>query len=219
MHSHTKEFGFCAHVWASDAIDAHVAEGYDGICITNHFFRYGMETMAGDSWEQKVDSWLDGYLAACKQAERYPGFDVILGAEVRLDEGYEEYLLYGFTREMIVENPQLLGYTQKELYDFANRNDLLMIQAHPFRKSSQLKDLQYLHGIEVFNGNPRHEDQNEKAQAVAQENPGLIALCGSDYHQSGDEGSAAMYFDAKIHDGKMLIAALKSDRKKTPEAT
>lgn len=209
MHLHTKEFGWCAKVWAKDIVDVYAAKGYSGICVTNHLFTEGMQSMAGNTWEERVDSWLSGYLAAQKQAEKYPGFDVILGAELRIDEGYEDFLLYGVTRELILEHPEICSFTQQECYEFAEKNKLVIIQAHPFRPFLQLKDLKYLHGIEVFNGNPRHDSKNSLALAVAQENQ-MIMVAGSDYHEIGDEATAAMVFPTRIPDSIHMAEALRS---------
>jgi len=208
MHLHTKEFGWCAHVWAKDIVDTYVREGYDGICVTNHYFSEGMDSLPGVTWEEKVESWLDGYKAATKQAEKYPGFDVILGVEIRIDEGYEDFLIYGVTRDLLVSNPQIFHYKLKELFDFCDRNNLLLYQAHPFRKWLNLRDTKYLHGLEVYNGNPRHDSHNERALEVAQQY-NMLMIAGSDYHEIGDEASAAMVFDFKINDSRQMADALR----------
>lgn len=207
MHLHTKEFGWCAQVWARDIVDIYFREGYDGICVTNHFFRDGMDSMQGDTWEEKIDSWLSGYNEATRQAKEYPEFDVILGAELRIDEGYEDLLIYGINRELLVATPHIFSFSMKELYEFANSNGFLVFQAHPLRPGLNLKDLSLLHGLEVYNANARHTNQNERVLEIAQEN-NLLMIAGSDYHQIGDEALAAMVFPYKISDSKQLAEAL-----------
>lgn len=208
MHLHTKEFGWCAQVWAKDIVDIYVNEGYDGICVTNHFFSEGMETMQGDTWEEKVDSWLSGYNEATKQAWQYPGFDVILGAELRIEEGYEDLLLYGITRDLLVATPQIFSFTIQELYDFANKNGVLVFQAHPLRPGLNLKDFKCLHGLEVFNGNARHTNQNERVLQIAK-HYNLLLIGGSDYHQIGDEASVAMLFPYRVSDSIEMAESLR----------
>lgn len=209
MHLHTKEFGWCAHVMAKDIVDAYVKAGYDGICVTNHFFSEGMDSMAGTTWNDKVDSWLVGYEAARKQAAKYQDFDVILGAELRIEQGYEDFLLYGVTREILIQNPDIFQYSQKECFDFANENNMLLFQAHPFRAWLNLKDLKYLHGLEVFNGNPRHDSHDLNALKIARNNTNLLLITGSDYHETGDEATAALLFESRIKDSSQLVDSLK----------
>ncbi len=209
MHLHTREFGWCAKVWAEDIVDNYVRAGYNGICVTNHYFKEAMDLIPGKTWENKVDQWLKGYEAAKARAKNYKDFDVILGAELLIEEGYEDFLLYGITRKILIDNPDIFDFTLEECFEFANQNNLLLFQAHPFRSWVKLRDVSFLHGIEVFNGNQRHNSQNGKALAVAKKS-GLLMIAGSDYHEIGDEGTAAMLFPDRIKDSFSLVKALKN---------
>lgn len=209
MHLHTKEFGWCASVYAKDIVDVYYNAGYDGICVTNHYFKEGMNLIKGDLWEDKIDEWLDGYNKAKAHARQYEGFNVILGAELKLEEGNEDFLLYGVTKDILVQNPEVFNLTLKEFYKFAKSNGILIFQAHPFRKWLNLRDVNYLDGIEVYNGNPRHDSMNSKAYEVANRN-NLIMIAGSDYHEIGDEATAAMKFSYPIYDSVEMANALRN---------
>ena len=60
----------------------------------------------------------------------------------------------------------------------------LVFQAHPYRYSEPVQPT-WLDGVEVMNGNPRHNSQNKRAAAFALEHD-LLALSGSDTHQGED---------------------------------
>ena len=61
----------------------------------------------------------------------------------------------------------------------------MIYQAHPFRVGIFPENPEYLDGIEVYNGNPRHDSRNEKAAEYAKYY-NLKMLSGSDFHQTED---------------------------------
>jgi predicted metal-dependent phosphoesterase TrpH len=54
-----------------------------------------------------------------------------------------------------------------------------------------------MHGAEVFNGNPRHENNNTQAAAFARRH-GLRQSAGSDFHQYEDVGRGGLYLPAAV---------------------
>ena len=44
-----------------------------------------------------------------------------------------------------------------------------------------------IHGAEIINGNPRHENNNDKALELCRRHPEYYRLAGSDTHRDGDE--------------------------------
>lgn len=48
-----------------------------------------------------------------------------------------------------------------------------------------------IHGTEIINGNPRHDNYNDRALELARRHPEYYRLAGSDTHQSGDEARLA----------------------------
>ena len=99
-----------------------------------------------------------------------------------------EFLLYGITDKLLIKNPLLFSTPHKQFYKFCNENNVAVYQAHPFRGGNKLADVKLIDGIEVLNGNPRHNSNNETAKAAA-EKLKLKTVTGSDYHQLNDEGS------------------------------
>ena len=49
------------------------------------------------------------------------------------------------------------------MYDLCHRKDYILVQAHPFRDNIELAPLEYIDGIEIFNGCHDEVSRNEKA--------------------------------------------------------
>jgi histidinol phosphatase-like PHP family hydrolase len=213
MHFHTKNTSNCAEVPAEIAVEEYINAGYDGIVVTDHlststYMKYGRELLP---WKKKVDFFLRGYKSAVKTANgRIP---VLLGMELRFrtSEGDNDYLVYGITEEFLYSHPDLLNMNSRTFYELAKDNNLLVFQAHPFRVGMKVTNPKYLDGVEIFNGNPRHNSSNDIAEMWAKKYD-LMVTSGSDYHEIGDLGSGGIWFDKEITDNKTLVEELKEQK-------
>lgn len=210
MHFHTKNTSNCANVSAEKAVEEYIKAGYDGIVVTDHlststYMKYGRELL---SWRKKVDFFLRGYKAAKKAAEGR--INVLLGMELRFrtSEGDNDYLVYGLTEEFLHEHPELLNLNIKKFYKLAQENGFLVFQAHPFRVGMKVTNPNFIDGVEIFNGNPRHNSSNDIAEMWAKKYD-LLVTSGSDYHEIEDLGSGGIWFDKEIKDNKTLVEELK----------
>ena len=209
MHFHTKNTSNCANVKAKDAVEEYIKAGYDGIVVTDHlspstYMKYGRELL---SWKKKVDFFLRGYKEALKTADgRIP---VLLGMELRFrtSEGDNDYLVYGINEEFLYNTPELLNLNSKKFYELCQKNGFLVFQAHPFRVGMKVTNPKYLDGIEIFNGNPRHNSSNDIAEMWAKKYD-LMVTSGSDYHEYEDLGTGGIWFNKEIKDNKTLIEEL-----------
>mgnify|MGYP000853096569 FL=1 len=105
--------------------------------------------------------------------------DILLGMELRFDDGPEDYLIYGFEEDFLYRNPYLNRLTLASFRDRIRKedSDILIFQAHPFRKGLKTASLDLLDGVEGFNGNPRQISHNDEAFA--------FCLAGGLYLSSG----------------------------------
>ncbi|MBR5246355.1 MAG: PHP domain-containing protein [Clostridia bacterium] len=210
MHFHTKNTSNCANVKARRGVEDYIKAGYDGIVVTDHlspstYMKYGRELLP---WNKKVDFFLRGYKEALKTANgRIP---VLLGMELRFrtSEGDNDYLVYGITEEFLYNTPELLNMNSRTFYELAQKNNLLVFQAHPFRVGMKVTNPKFLNGVEIFNGNPRHNSSNDIAEAWAKKYD-LLVTSGSDYHEIEDLGSGGIWFNKEINDNKNLVEELK----------
>ena len=210
MHFHTRETSNCANVKAADAIEEYIKAGYDGIVVTDHlspstYMKYSRELLP---WKKKVDFFLRGYKEALKTANGR--INILLGMELRFrtSEGDNDYLVYGINEEFLYNTPKLLEMNIRDFYELAHKNGFLVFQAHPFRVGMKVTNPKYLDGVEIFNGNPRHNSSNDIAEKWA-EKYDLMVTSGSDYHEIEDLGSGGIYFNKEITDNKTLVEELR----------
>ncbi len=212
-HFHTSEVSRCGKVKASDAVRLYKEKGYHGIVVTDHFCTDFFERLGALSWDAKVDAYLEGYHAA-RAAGKACGIQVILGLEYAFPGTFDDILVYGVTPEMLKANPDMYRLGPVGFAKLAQRENLLLIQAHPFRPYITRVYEDMLEGLEVYNGNPRHDSDNGKAARLAQKK-GWVQLSGSDFHQEGDVAAGGILLSEMPSDSPSFAAMLR--RIRTPE--
>ena len=95
-HVHTSETSACSHLTASQLVELYRRAGYHGFAVTDHFFAPYFEKLGEIPWSQKIDRYLEGYYRAREAGEAF-GFKVLLGIDLRLNSGLDDYLIYGLT--------------------------------------------------------------------------------------------------------------------------
>ena len=206
MHMHTSEISPCAMVKAAAGVREYKKAFYDGIVITDHFNDYVLNGFIGSDRE-KVARFLTGYEIAKEQGEEL-GITVFFGIETCLLGGRNDFLLYGLQPEFLYEYPKLYSMSIKELHQVVREAGGIVVQAHPYRGYCTMENHKYLDGVEVYNGNPRHDSRNNLALDFAMQYPKLIETSGSDYHQLGDLASGGMIFPQKLRTEGELKNAL-----------
>ena len=103
---------------------------------------------------------------------------MLLGAELRFPENDNDYLVYGIDENWLRSNPYICCMSAQEFFD-KYHNQVLIIHAHPFRKGSAPVQETAVHGAEIINGNPRHENNNDLALALCRRHPEYYRLAGS----------------------------------------
>lgn len=197
-HMHTSEVSPCGKVPARDGIRLYHDLGYDGVCITDHFYSGFFEKLDGLTWEQKIDRYLEGYRIAKDEGEKL-GIKVILGMEYCFPGTNDDILVYGFDEKFLYEHENLYLLKEDELKKVADKSNLLLIQAHPFRKMISKTYDDIVEGFEIYNGNPRHNSMNDVAESHAKAHNGIM-ISGSDFHQVQDAGMGGIYLPRIPHD-------------------
>lgn len=195
-HLHTVESSPCAKVPAAEAVRIYHHEGYAGIIVTDHYFRGVFDKQPFRKWDEKIDRFLSGYRKALNEGCKV-GLDVHLGMEIRFDENDNDYLVYGIDEEFLKENRKLYRLTLREFKGLAADKGIAIIQAHPFRPAMVPAPSSLIDGVEVWNGNLRHDSLNHLALGYAAEN-GLKMLSGSDFHRAEDAFRGGVIIDRKI---------------------
>ena len=205
MHTHCLPVSSCAHHEPELLPEFLKKQGVDAIVLTNHCCEWHCKKL-GDSFEEQARVYVDTY-RRCKEKGESMGFKVFFGAEVKLDKvpNAPEFLLYGLSEELFLETYPLYNKTQEELFDFCEQNNIIMVQAHPYRTEQGYSpaDMRYVHGVEVYNPHLCFEARFEEALKLAEDN-GKLKTSGSDFHIKDQAGLAGMIIPDEINDQFML---------------
>lgn len=209
MHCHTKESSPCGHVSARELVNMYKAKGYGMVVITDHYAAYQWDAprLMRKSWDKRIEFYLRGYRAAKSEGDAI-GMKVALGLEVQFD-GYAPYdfLVYGVDEEFVMRNPYLNAYSPYEFRELCDEHGFAMFQAHPYRFDKAPLEPMCCHGIEVVNGNPRHNSHNALAVEYAREHS-LNIISGSDFHEKEDCAIGGVMLDDDISTSKDVAASI-----------
>lgn len=210
MHVHTMETSRCGDVKAAKIVAQYKALGYDGLCVTDHLHDLYISLMdCHDDWQQCVNRYMYGYNEARKAGDAL-GMDIIFGIELRFPENDSDYLVYGVDEAWLRANPYVCHMDHASFFKKFG-DSVLIIHAHPYRYCDEVF-FDCVHGLEIANCNPRHDSRNALALQLAREHPALYRLCGSDFHEWGDEGRAAVLLETRPRDSRAFKAAIESKR-------
>ena len=204
LHVHTEESSNCGKTPAEQVVERYKNLAYDGICITDHMNKDNAERH-GDTYEEKARSFLEGYKTA-KQFET-ENFKVILGMEIRFTDAANDYLVFGFDEDFVFSRDFTVIENLKEFRKIADKNNLVVFQAHPFRNSMKIVEPKLLDGMEVYNGHGGHDSRNEVAYHWAKKY-GLRMSGGSDFHYETGKEPGGVYFERLPEDSFELAALL-----------
>jgi predicted metal-dependent phosphoesterase TrpH len=183
-HCHTALVSPCSHLSPEELVSEYVAAGYDVLITTDHLTEWLPIFRGAISWQEKVEQYFSGYRAVRRAAEGtplvvLPAFELTYSTLPGCD-----FLVYGIDEEMLMRVPEPWDMEMDTFKRAAESVDALVFQAHPFRYTTPVHpDL--VDGVEVYNGNPRHESRNHLAVEFARAND-LLPIGGSDAHQLED---------------------------------
>lgn len=210
MHLHTDESSPCGKVKALRAVEMYVRLGYDGIVVTDHFQTGFFEKLGAMAWKDKVERFFEGYRNAAQAGERL-GLSVLPGMEFTFPGTYDDILIYGAEPEWVARQENMHRLGPAGLTRVAKENNLLCIQAHPFRSYISRVYDEVVEGYEIVNGNPRQTNDNPRARRHAGKQGG-IAIAGSDFHQPEDAGLCGTWLPTRPASTTELAAVLRRFR-------
>jgi predicted metal-dependent phosphoesterase TrpH len=209
-HVHTSETSPCGRVDAKTLVRLYKKAGYSGVVITDHYYSGFFEALGEKNWEEKIDLYLRGFNTAAEEG-RKEGLKVILGLELRFEENFNDYLVYGIDKEFLLKYRELYKLNLIEFREFIKGKDIVIYQAHPYRTGLRTADPSLIDGVEVYNGNKRHNSSNDKALLYAQGN-NLKMLSGSDFHQLEDFARGGIILSENPCDSHEFAKLLKEDK-------
>jgi len=207
LHCHTKETSLCGQIPAAEIVKMYKEAGYSGIVITDHYSPMTFKPSRVWRPQTDIDFYLSGYKEALKYADE--DFSVLLGMEIRYYATANDFLVYGVTEDFLKSNGNLMKLYPKKFYRLANENNMLVVQAHPFRKMMIRINPAYLDGAEVHNGKSDIES-NLRAAQWADENNMAIRVSGSDFHRPKNLATGGIITDEPIKTNDDLLRILRS---------
>jgi len=211
-HLHTSEASACGITTGAEAVSAYIKLGYSGIFVTDHFFNGNCAVDDNLKWKDKIEAYCTGYENA-KKAAAGLDFSVFFGIEFNFSG--DEYLIYGITKEWLIEHPEIMNLSHSELFNTIDRAGGLMVQAHPFRKRSYIRSINLhpddVHAVEVYNAANAPEENEQALEYAALHH--LPGTSGSDMHNVNDLyclGGTA--FEKKLESVQDFVAQIKSGK-------
>lgn len=206
LHCHTGCVSRCGRVEPEKIVELYIEKGYDGIVVTDHYSPMTFEP----NWnpQRQIDFYLSGYRRMKKAAEKYDGFTVLLGMELRHYGTANDYLIYGIDESFLYSSGNLMVPWEKKIYELCHNRGYLVFQAHPFRPGIRRCNENYIDGIEIYNGKT-NEEQNAKAEAWAK-NSGKLVCSGSDFHTLAHTARGGIITKEAINNNDDLLKVLKN---------
>ena len=203
-HLHTRPVSFCAYFSPEEMIRFYKEAGYHTVFVSDHFAANHFARLGELSWQEKTALLYGSYLRAKAEGEKL-GMNVLFSPELTLCGNH--YLLYHADLEFLNSREDFFSLTMEEFYRHAKAHGIFIVQAHPYRDGKCKPTPEYVDGFEVINTNPRHENHDEKAKALA-ESCSLPITAGSDAHREEDIGKAAMLSQEEIKTTEQYIELL-----------
>lgn len=207
-HLHTAEASACATATGAEQALLRKKDGYDGIIVTDHFFRGNTKAERNRPWEDFIDEFCSGYENAKKKGDEI-GLKVFFGWEENFDGA--EMLVYGLDKEWLKKHPEMINWTPEEHYKNIHDAGGFVVQAHPYRMRWYNKGLhlypEYCDAVEAENkGNEPIDNRRAKAYAA---DFGLPVTGGSDIHHKESVGGG-MIFEKDINTISDFIEGVRS---------
>ncbi len=217
LHVHCAPVSGCASIRPEELAEHYKSAGFDGFVLTNHINFWNVEGKNGgplDLGEQQ-ELYISTYERA-RDAGKKIGLTVIFGAELRLnhpDNGFE-YLLYGLSYECFHEMYPGIEWSQKQLFEFCQKNDIVLSQAHPMRYNNgeDTPDRAMLNAIEIYNPGPGRTADLETTGAanwITAKKYDLLPTAGTDLHHIDLHPHCGIITKTDVHDQFELRDILK----------
>lgn len=208
LHCHTK-YGSrqCGRTEPKDIARLYKEAGFSGIVLTDH---YSPLTFAPGHGYFNPKKHIRNYINPYYEMKKYEddSFSVMFGMELRHYATGNDYLIYGVEPEWLEKQGNLLALWEKDAYKLMHEQGYLVYQAHPFRPYITRCNLNYIDGVEIYNGKTP-KSSNEKAEAWARNNNKLM-VSGSDFHTPAHTGRGGIITDKPIKNNAELLNTLKA---------
>lgn len=183
LHCHTRPLSACSALTIDVLIEAALAMGLDGVCLTEH----------DRAWDARE----------LEQVRAISPLSVFSAVELTTDLGH--VLAFG------LPGPDCFSPVARDVFEAAISSGALLYLAHPARDGLlkvTRETVEYFASVESQNGSDS-KLQNLAASGLAR-GFRLPGVAGSDAHTIDEVGRAATRFNAPIRSDRELLDALRS---------
>lgn len=209
LHCHTAEASSCSSEGGADTVEKYIKCGYSSVVITNHFSPNHFRNFGGT-----YESFVDRYFGAVETAREAAAgrINVLYGLELKTGDSFDDFLVYGVDREMMLSFPDIFECDLSKFYPYFSERGCLVIQAHPMRFGITLNDPRWLDGYEVINTHTEWDSHNDIAAVWAREvgGPGKILTAGTDHHDAQNIPSSGILTKEPVTSNSRLVEILRS---------
>lgn len=209
LHCHTAKTSACSRLSAGEMVSLYLANGYDGIFVTDHFLNGNTTVDKSLPYREAVERFTEGY----REVKEVAGdrLDVFFGFEYSYKG--TDILTYGWDEEILASYPEILEMSMREYCEFCAAHGALAVQAHPFRVAPYIDHIRLfsgIEGVEVMNAG-RDKRTNDLAAYYA-DAYGKIRTGGSDLHSPGQAVLSGMAFEERLHSPADMIRLLREGK-------
>ena len=180
-HCHTLYASACSSLDAETMVALYLANGYDGIVVTDHFFNGNTAISPSLGWKERVGAFYGAYMNVRKEGEKR-GLKVFFGFEYSYSG--TDFLAYGMGPDFLCRHPEMMALSVKSWLAFAKKSGALCIQAHPYREAD------YIDHIRLF---PSDTDGMETVNAARDERCNRLADILADEYSLLKTGGSALH--------------------------
>ena len=209
LHCHSAGISECSDIPGADLVRYYKEAGYSGLVITNHFYPWQPKSIK--AYEKYKENYVEEY-RFIKDIGEKTGIKVYLGMEIRFEENFNDYLLYGIDEDFVINLPRDFETFEEFVPYIRQYENIIVIQAHPFRNGMVLMDSCLLDGIEVYNLHPNHNSRAGLAAKYAEMEDFEICTCGSDFHHIGQHALAGLMTKELPEDNKALVKCIREEQ-------
>jgi len=197
---------------ADDVVRLYIANGYDGVVITDHFLNSNTTVnsrLPNGTYEEKIELFCRGYEQVKEAAKQK--LKVFFGLE--FSYGGTDILAYGFDKAKLKACPELQNMDLRTFVKFCKDSDVLAVQAHPFRTAEYIDHIRLYtdcEGVETLNA-CRDARCNDLGAYYAKAY-NKLAVGGSDIHHTDQKMLSGMAFDDNVQSAEQLIALLRAGK-------
>lgn len=204
LHAHSYPASGCADLRAGDVVRRYSEAGVAGLALTNHFTAGHVKYDKG-----YYENFLHDFYEAKKAGDSL-GVRVYLGAEIRFENSWNDYLVYGIDE---VDLKKIAGYLPlgiKRYITAFRGSESVIIGAHPFRFGMD-EPQGGTDGTEGYNMHEGHDSRNHLALAHARKYNHIITA-GTDFHHAHQVAGAGLILAKTLPEDSFALAKLLKSR-------